>query len=944
MKKTTMMWLSLLCFPIMVLSQSNDDASAIQQELNQAANTEAQVPVDVQALINNLNNREASAQFDDELLTLEERLALKKYYRDQNRAPLANIIPNAGATESFAVNTGDFFYDPTDGINGGPGGDCTTTSSGDPGDYPNCGCITVTTLTGVDLEVEFLSFNVFGTFDWLNIYDGTDTSAPLIYESNVDGDNLADMMLSTGTIFSSTTDALTFEFNSTTVVNTCGWEVEVLNAGGGGGGGSDPVYAYDGGFCSDDFGTFDVNGPYTLNTILTTSNPTWFAGDFDGTGTLYVVENATATLRTVDTATGADTEVGPLTNLAVGHSTAGLAWNADNSTMYALSTDATDGTVYTVDLVTGALTVIGNTGVPLSIWLAIDSNGNAFIAGLDDNLYSIDLGTGAASLVGPLGIAINFAQDADFDPDTDILYAGLYIGGGANEWASIDTATGAATSLGQVNANCAELSVVAILGDMPTDNDECANATAIACGETLSGDTSDGNTDTNGDGAPDEWFAFTSTTVGEVVTVSTCNQAAYDTILTVYDSCGGNVVAMNDDGTGCSGFTSELSFPADGSSTYYIAVDGFGGASGTFDLSITCSLAPANDDCDGAIAIECGVPIFGTTVNSTDDSAAAPDCDTPTTTEGVWYVYEDTTGLITDILISTCSTNTDYDTKISVYTGDCASLPLTCVAGNDDSPNCTNFQSEVEFQSDGNTTYYILVHGFGGQTGNFELNMTCTPVPPPNDMIVNSIDVDEIGVPYTDPAVAMPAATLENGTPAGCDISGGLGVWYHFTSAGNGTATAEIVSPAGNSFVVFFTAPNESAIETDLEYFFQIGNQCAPGTVANINTAAGQTYYVYVVNDGGITDITIDGTRLSTNDNEIEGFSFHPNPNNGILNLDSINMIDNVAIYNLLGQQVLGRTINATSAQLDTSSLSTGAYLMKVTVDGHTGTYKVIKR
>ena len=50
---------------------------------------------------------------------------------------LAAIIPNAGATESFAVSTGDFFYDPTDGVNGGPGGDCTTTSSGDPGDYPN---------------------------------------------------------------------------------------------------------------------------------------------------------------------------------------------------------------------------------------------------------------------------------------------------------------------------------------------------------------------------------------------------------------------------------------------------------------------------------------------------------------------------------------------------------------------------------------------------------------------------------------------------------------------------------------------------------------------------------------------------------------------------------------------------------------------------------------
>ena len=487
--------------------------------------------------------------------------------------------------------------------------------------------------------------------------------------------------------------------------------------------------------------------------------------------------------------------------------------------------------------------------------------------------------------------------------------------------------------------NEAALGSVVVGQEFP--NDACVNATEILCGQTISGDTSN-NTDTNGDGSPDEWFEVTSTVAGELITVSTCDQAGYDTILTVYDACGGAVVETNDDGPGCSGFTSELSFVADGSSTYYIAVDGFGGAAGTFDLTVTCG--PVNDDPCGAIAIECGVPIFGNTDTATDDTAAAPTCDTPTTAPGIWYIYEDTSGLPANILLSTCSANTDYDTKISVYTGDCTSLPLTCVAGNDDSPNCTNFQSEVEFQTDGNTTFYILVHGFGGATGNFELNMTCDLLPPPNDMIANSIDVDEIGFPYTDPGVVMQAATLEAGTPAGCDITGGRGVWYNFTSAGNGTATAEIVSPAGNSFVVFFTAPNESAIETDLEYFFQIGNQCAPGTSASINTAAGQTYYLFVVNDGGQTDITIDGTLLSTNDNVIEGFSFYPNPTNGILNLDSINSIDDVAIYNLLGQQVLGQNINATSAQLDTSALATGAYLMKVTVNGQEGTYKIIKQ
>ncbi|NNM08778.1 MAG: T9SS type A sorting domain-containing protein, partial [Flavobacteriaceae bacterium] len=54
--------------------------------------------------------------------------------------------------------------------------------------------------------------------------------------------------------------------------------------------------------------------------------------------------------------------------------------------------------------------------------------------------------------------------------------------------------------------------------------------------------------------------------------------------------------------------------------------------------------------------------------------------------------------------------------------------------------------------------------------------------------------------------------------------------------------------------------------------------------------------------------------------------------------------IEDVVIYNLLGQQVISQDVNTTSLQLDTSSLSTGAYLMRVTVNGQVGTYKVIKR
>ena len=794
-------------------------------------------------------------------------------------------------------------------------------------------------------------------------------------------------------VFTGTSGFFTFEFNATAVVDYGGWDV-LITAASSGSNTSDTIYFTGTSEAEIWSAPVDGSGPATLlydqSDGISTAGPVGIEVD-QINGLLYFASGNDGEIY-VAPADGS----GPITLLpALGEGCCerhefeidyvnGLVYyTTDNNGLWVGNLDGTGlGTqvVSAVD-VPGAVT-LDETNGKLYFWNEDDDDigvVNTDGSGLNVNLYDADFprgitideatqtlywlernlggggvytapadGTGTPTQLYTLANPGLIPYGIDFDPVSGLLYWTEFenIGSPYNDHVIVAPADGSGTptplysgDYGQIRGIAAGRNIEALA---PLTNDTCANATAIACGQTLSGDTSDGDVDTNGDGSPDEWFAVTSSVAGELITVSTCNQAAFDTILTVYDSCGGAVVASNDDGTDCSGFTSELSFVADGSSTYFIAVDGFGGASGTFDLTISCG--PVNDDPCGAIALECGVPVFGNTDTATDDTAAAPDCDTPTSANGIWYIYEDTSGLVTDILLSTCSASTDYDTKISVYTGDCNSLPLTCVAGNDDSPNCSNFQSEVEFQSDGNTTYYILVHGFGGATGNFELTMTCTPVPPPNDMIVNSIDVDEIGFPYTDPAVAMPAATTENGNPDGCNIDGGKGVWYNFTSAGNGTATASITSPAGASFVTFFKAPNEMAIETDLEYFFQVGNQCAPGTTANITTEAGQAYYLFVVNTGGVTDIVIDGTLLGVDENALEGFSFYPNPADNILNLTSVELIENVAIYNLLGQQVLERDINASSSELNISALATGAYLMKVSINGQIGTYKVIKR
>src|SRR5690606_40841836 len=111
------------------------------------------------------------------------------------------------------------------------------------------------------------------------------------------------------------------------------------------------------------------------------------------------------------------------------------------------------------------------------------------------------------------------------------------------------------------------------------------------------------------------------------------------------------------------------------------------------------------------------------TIGATVDTDVAGDCGTALTSPGVWYSLADTSGLPGTITLSLCN-GTDFDSKISVYTGDCSAPPLTCVTGNDDA---CGLQSEVTFSTDGNTTFLILVHSFGGATGNFTLDVSCSP-------------------------------------------------------------------------------------------------------------------------------------------------------------------------------------------------------------------------
>ena len=127
--------------------------------------------------------------------------------------------------------------------------------------------------------------------------------------------------------------------------------------------------------------------------------------------------------------------------------------------------------------------------------------------------------------------------------------------------------------------------------------------------------------------------------------------------------------------------------------------------------------SPANDLCVGAFALPVPAFTFGSTGFASTDTA--PFCDTSVTSPGVWYSVVGTGNTMTTSL---CNAFATYDTKLSVYCGDCADpTSLTCVVGNDD---FCGSQSAVSWCSQVGATYHVLVHGFGGESGLFGLAVT----------------------------------------------------------------------------------------------------------------------------------------------------------------------------------------------------------------------------
>jgi hypothetical protein len=253
----------------------------------------------------------------------------------------------------------------------------------------------------------------------------------------------------------------------------------------------------------------------------------------------------------------------------------------------------------------------------------------------------------------------------------------------------------------------------------PYNNDDFVNATLLGdMFETLAANTS-GATRELGEpahagnaGGHSIWYGWTAVSGAPVIFDT--KESAFDTLLAVYT---GNslatlqVIAANDNIDDANRYSRVTLTPVPGT-TYWLAVDGYEGASGNLRLQ----LHAANDDfadcfpLAGAAGWISGLNQGATFETSEPFHAGVPGG------RSTWYCWN----APANGLVEFNTVGSTFDTLLAVYTG--SSLDnLTMVAGNDDiRPDLR--ASRAMFAANAGTTYRVAVDGYGGAIGVFHLN------------------------------------------------------------------------------------------------------------------------------------------------------------------------------------------------------------------------------
>jgi len=206
----------------------------------------------------------------------------------------------------------------------------------------------------------------------------------------------------------------------------------------------------------------------------------------------------------------------------------------------------------------------------------------------------------------------------------------------------------------------------------------------------------------------------------------------------------------------------------------------------------------------------------------------------------------------------------------------------------------------------------------------------------------------------------MQAALTPEGSPWVQALMGG-NVFFNCDGNSGGFGAID-QSPAGEECTIFsqtFTYPEDQWFKVDCVYDldnetwdmfiddvqFFFAEPFAFNTQVFIELAGLDFYSATAHNEMYIDDVVLYNGNITVGVDEFSDnkFSVYPNPVKDMLNIKSINAVDNVIVYDILGKVVLQENPGTISPAINMSNLASGSYLVKVTIGDSSKTVKILK-
>jgi len=169
---------------------------------------------------------------------------------------------------------------------------------------------------------------------------------------------------------------------------------------------------------------------------------------------------------------------------------------------------------------------------------------------------------------------------------------------------------------------------------------------------------------------------------------------------------------------------------------------------------------------------------------------------------------------------------------------------------------------------------------------------------------------------------------------------------FYIRMRGNNVTAKVLIDPAANSYgftndnqwhllsipIADFIPESSSFNLTSITEIFVLRSNIPGSTAGTANNFEVDNIYASVEQ------------VLDRKEAKISNFKMYPNPSSNSLTFTAAENIDQILIYNLLGQKVMQLEPKTTNVTTDISTLQNGAYLVSIQSVGKTATMKLIKK